>query len=91
MHKNNFLISFGVWLIILPFFGIPGTWKDTLISLSGIFLVLIFSWPTISTKLQIKSKLGKIQDVVGHDYDKKIDKVKPIIEQKPKSEPEKEI
>jgi len=56
MRKNNFFISFGVWITILPFLGIPGTWKNTLVSLSGIFLILVFLGPTILKKLQTKEK-----------------------------------
>jgi len=56
MHKSNFYISFGVWLFILPFLGIPGSWKNVLVSLSGIFLVLVILGPTILKKLQPKPK-----------------------------------
>jgi hypothetical protein len=54
MRKNNFFISFGIWLAVLPFLGIPGTWKSALVSLSGIFLALVFLGPTILKKLQVK-------------------------------------
>ena len=59
MNKNNFYISFGIWLVILPFFGIPGTWKDFLVCLSGIFLILVFSGPILLKKIQIKPKEQK--------------------------------
>ena len=73
MHKNNFLISFGIWITILPFLGIPGSWKNTLISLSGLFLIFIFSWPVISQKLQIKPKIKrkKIKDVIADSQEEK--------------------
>ena len=56
MHKNNFYISFGVWIAILPFLGIPGTWESTLIFISGIFLILISLGPIILKKLQTKAE-----------------------------------
>ena len=56
MHKNNFCISFGVWIAILPFLGIPGRWKSTLIFISGIFLILISLGPIILKKLQTKAE-----------------------------------
>ncbi len=59
MHKNNFYISFGVWLAILPFLGIPGTWKNTLVFLSGVFFIVTSLGPTIMKKLQIKPKAKK--------------------------------
>ena len=57
--KNNFYISFGVWIIILPFLGVPGTWRNTLVFLSGLFLVLTALGPTILKKLQTKPKTKK--------------------------------
>jgi hypothetical protein len=54
--RNNFYISFGVWLIILPFLGIPGSWRNMLVILSGIFLILVSLGPTILKKLQAKPK-----------------------------------
>jgi len=50
--KNNFYISFGIWIAILPFLGIPRTGRDVLVTLSGLFLVLVFSGPAILKKLQ---------------------------------------
>ena len=63
MHKNNFYISFGIWIAILPFLGIPGTWKNILVTLSGIFLALVFSGPMILKKLQVKPKPKKKQEL----------------------------
>jgi len=54
--KNNFYISFGVWIAILPFLGIPGTWRNTLVFISGIFLILVSLGPIILKKLQPKLK-----------------------------------
>jgi hypothetical protein len=56
MHKNNFYISFGVWLIVIPFLGVPIVWRDALVFLSGLFFILVSLGPTILKKLQTKSK-----------------------------------
>lgn len=61
--KANFYISFGIWITILPFLGIPGTWRNTLVTLSGIFLVLVSLGPSILVKLQInQDKLDTVED-----------------------------
>jgi len=59
MRKNNFYISFGIWLIILPFLGIPGAWRNSLVLLSGLFLTLVSLGPIIFKKLQPKQKKGQ--------------------------------
>jgi hypothetical protein len=70
MHKSNFYISFGIWLFILPFFGVPGSWKNVLVSLSGIFLVLVIAGPSILNKLQIKPKIKNKQSESDLQNDK---------------------
>ena len=62
--RTNFYISFGVWLFILPFFGIPGDWKNALFALSGVFLILVSLGPTILKKLQPKQKSRKKQNKI---------------------------
>ena len=56
MHKNNFYISFGVWLVVIYFLGISIRWVRILILLSGIFLILVSLGPTILKKLHVKPK-----------------------------------
>ena len=56
MNKNHFYTSFGLWLIILPFFGIPGSFKEVLVFASGLFLILVSLGPIILFKLQSKPK-----------------------------------
>ncbi|MEK7116806.1 MAG: hypothetical protein AAB837_01405 [Patescibacteria group bacterium] len=56
MHKNSFYISFSIWLIIIPFLGVPIVWRDALVFISGLFLILVSLGPTILKKLQTKSK-----------------------------------
>lgn len=65
--KNSFYISFGVWIAILPFFGIPGTWRNALIFLSGMFLILVSLGPTILKKLQTKPKTRKKKETIEPD------------------------
>lgn len=59
MHKNNFYISFGIWIAIIPFLGIPGSWRNTLVFLSGIFLILVAVGPAILKKLQPRDRSKK--------------------------------
>ena len=55
--KNNFYISFGVWITIIPFLGIPGAWRNILVFISGIFLVLVSLGSILFKKLEIDTKL----------------------------------
>ena len=57
--KNNFYISFGVWLVILPFLGIPGLWRSVFIVASGVFLVALSVGPIVLKKLQTKTKIPR--------------------------------
>jgi len=59
MQKNNFYISFGVWIFILPFLGIPTAWKNILIVLSGMFLIIVVAGPTVLKKLQTKPRIKR--------------------------------
>lgn len=42
--------------MIIPFLGIPGAWRNTLVTLSGLFLVLVALGPILLKKLQTKPK-----------------------------------
>lgn len=59
MHKNNFYISFGIWIAVIPFLGIPSSWRNILIFLSGLFLILVAIGPAILKKLQPREKVKK--------------------------------
>lgn len=67
MHKNNFYISFGVWLVIIPLLGIPIVWRDALVFVSGIFFVLVSLGPTILKKLQTKSKPKRKKETIEQE------------------------
>jgi hypothetical protein len=40
MRDIKLLSWLGVWLLILPFLGIPGSWKERLVALTGLCLLL---------------------------------------------------
>lgn len=52
----------------MPFLGIPGTWRNVLITLSGIFLILVSLGPTILKKLQAKPKPKKKNNPLSPPY-----------------------
>lgn len=62
--RENFYISFAVWLCLLPFFGIPSTWKTGLMFASGVLLLLVNVGPIIFKNIQPKPKLRKRQSKV---------------------------
>ena len=53
---TNFWITFGIWIIILPHLGLPGVWRDALVSLSGAFLLLVVLGPIILKMLKPKPR-----------------------------------
>jgi len=40
MQKYNTYLWTGVWLAVVPFLGVPGSWKQTLTVLTGFFLII---------------------------------------------------
>lgn len=54
MSKNSFYISFGIWIMIIPFLGVPNTWKTILTVASGIFILVVNGSPIILKKVQGK-------------------------------------
>jgi len=65
--KNNFYISFAVWLIIIPLLGVPIVWRDGLVFLSGLFLLLVSFGPAILKKLQPKVKTKRKQELLKEE------------------------
>ncbi len=59
MQKNNFYISFGVWIVLIPLLGIPSIWKNYITFLSGLFLILVSVGPSLIKKLQVKNTTKK--------------------------------
>ena len=41
MSKEMGVILVGVWLLVLPYLGIPGTWRTTLLIVTGLSAMLL--------------------------------------------------
>jgi len=41
MSKETGVIAMGIWVFILPFLGIPGSWKEVLFMLTGLGLAAL--------------------------------------------------
>ena len=41
MKKDLGIIALGVWIIIIPFLGLPGMWKTAIFVLSGLTVILL--------------------------------------------------
>jgi hypothetical protein len=41
MSKEISVIAIGVWITLVPFLGVPGSWKTVIFVLSGILLVVL--------------------------------------------------
>lgn len=41
MSKEMTVIALGVWVIIIPYLGIPGSWRTGLLVVSGFLIVLV--------------------------------------------------
>lgn len=39
MREYTLYIWIGIWLLILPFLGLPGSWKQALNVLTGLFII----------------------------------------------------
>lgn len=39
MRNKTAHLWLGAWLLVLPFLGIPGRWKETLIALTGLVFI----------------------------------------------------
>jgi hypothetical protein len=55
--RSHFYISFGLWIALIPFLGIPYVWKNYLILASGIFISLLSLTPILLNKLRTKPKI----------------------------------
>ena len=45
MSKRIWVIVLGLWIAIVPFFGLPGTWKNWIVTGSGLLVALIVFIP----------------------------------------------
>ena len=41
MSKEMTIIALGIWVIIIPYLGVPGSWRTGLLLISGLFIVLV--------------------------------------------------
>jgi len=41
MSKEMAVIALGVWLVIVPYLGVPGSWRTVLLLLTGVALVVL--------------------------------------------------
>ena len=41
MSKEMAIIALGVWLFIVPYLGVPGSWRTVLLLLTGVALVVL--------------------------------------------------
>lgn len=41
MQKARICLFLGIWIMVLPYLGFPYSWKDVLITLSGIGLIFM--------------------------------------------------
>lgn len=55
MRKARVFLILGIWIMILPYLGFPYSWKDILITLSGLGLIYL------SFTLYQESKIKEIK------------------------------
>jgi hypothetical protein len=41
MSKEMTVITLGIWIIVVPYLGVPGSWRTTLIVLTGVGLIVL--------------------------------------------------
>lgn len=70
--KNNFYISLGVWLIVIPILGIPGVWRYRIIEFTGLVLIIHSAWPSILKRVAQKPRVkdSKIVEPIVFNPDK---------------------
>ncbi|PIQ68195.1 MAG: hypothetical protein COV91_05400 [Candidatus Taylorbacteria bacterium CG11_big_fil_rev_8_21_14_0_20_46_11] len=56
MHVIKLFLWLGIWLIILPFLGIPGVWKERLLILTGVVVIAVVGRLYYSMKVYSDSK-----------------------------------
>ena len=56
MQKARIFLILGIWITVLPYLGFPYSWKDILVTLSGLGLVFL------SYLLYRESKMQEIKE-----------------------------
>jgi hypothetical protein len=41
MSKEMTVVALGVWVIIIPYVGVPGSWRTTILILTGLAVILV--------------------------------------------------
>ena len=57
MYKARVFLVLGTWMIILPFLGLPYSWKDILVTLTGL-VVVCFSYVLYKDYKKLEKKQG---------------------------------
>ncbi len=41
MSKEMTVIALGVWIIVIPYLGVPGSWRTTFLILTGLAIIVV--------------------------------------------------
>jgi hypothetical protein len=55
--KNNFYPIAGLLVFVIPFLGLPGGWRNLLLSALGLAIFIYSIWPSVSRWLTTKPKI----------------------------------
>lgn len=58
MRKEKTLFIIGLWIIVLPFLGFPGSWKTVMLILTGLALIYL----GYLFYMEAKERLAKIEN-----------------------------
>lgn len=61
MPKNRIIITLGILIALLPFFGFPHIWEAIFQVASGLSIVLLLIWSSIDKRLSLKAKAQRRQ------------------------------
>ncbi len=68
MSKRQILVIIGVWVILLPFLGLPGTWKTILMACTGVVLCfLAYSGQSRQSKSESSFSNSYSDNLEAHD------------------------
>ncbi len=68
MRKARILLALGTWVAILPYLGLPYSWKDTLSFLSGL-VIIYFSYVLYKDYKAIENKEKTFDNFRDSDVD----------------------
>ncbi len=41
MSKEMMVIALGIWIVVVPYLGVPGAWRTTILIISGVTVALL--------------------------------------------------